>query len=280
MSLLSFLMPLFSSPDASGEDSNDGAESMLQHFVSLENNKDERAAYAKLKQLFSPFVLRRRKEDVLSQILPPKERQVELVEITQPARQIYDSIIARHLQAKPKRGSADYEHLFTQLRKAAHNPLMLRTRHITKAEKEHLAEHFYKFGAFQGEACTKQKVAEEIENFSDFEIHLTAMDLLDVNEHRRAQLERYILREDDLFASAKCGRLRKLLPEKIANQHRVLVFSQWTTCLDLLGCLLESMEVRLRWPNVVCRLAHGALFTGTCFGVDQVLANGWIHPSY
>lgn len=84
MSLLCFLMPLFSRSkggfdygDDETETKNDGGESMLQHFVSLESSdlsKDDanEAAYKKLKQLFAPFVLRRRKVDALKQLLPPK----------------------------------------------------------------------------------------------------------------------------------------------------------------------------------------------------------------
>jgi SNF2 family DNA or RNA helicase len=84
MSLLCFLMPLFSRSkggngfDCDEESKNDGGASMLQHFVSLESSNIEtednanEAAYRNLKQLFAPFVLRRRKIDVLNQIMPPK----------------------------------------------------------------------------------------------------------------------------------------------------------------------------------------------------------------
>lgn len=84
MSLLCFLMPLFSRSkggnkfDCDEESKNDGGASMLQHFVSLESSNIEteddanEAAYGNLKQLLAPFVLRRRKIDVLNQIMPPK----------------------------------------------------------------------------------------------------------------------------------------------------------------------------------------------------------------
>jgi hypothetical protein len=84
MSLLCFLMPLFSKTkggngfDCDEETKNDGGASMLQHFVSLESSNistegdANEAAYSNLKQLFAPFVLRRKKIDVLSQIMPPK----------------------------------------------------------------------------------------------------------------------------------------------------------------------------------------------------------------
>ena len=242
-------MPLFSNKNSDSFDEqsgNDGGESMLQHFVSLESGgsngkSDYQMAYRKLKKLFSPFVLRRKKVDVLSQILPPKTRKVELVELDAVARQRYNTVVDDHLKAKKKGTKAVNEHLFTQLRKAAHHPLMLRTRHTTPEQKAHLTQWFYQYGAFRGDGCTKEKVAEELEKFNDFEIHLTAVDLVEENQFRREQLDRYILKEDDLFCSAKFVRLRKLLPELIEKGHRVLIFSVWTTCLDLLSCLVEHL---------------------------------------
>lgn len=89
MSLLCFLMPLFSQPRSGGDDfddednGNDGGAHMLDYFVTLESADTKRQlngvienpsehAYQKLKQLFAPFVLRRRKVDVLGQLIPPK----------------------------------------------------------------------------------------------------------------------------------------------------------------------------------------------------------------
>jgi SWI/SNF-related matrix-associated actin-dependent regulator of chromatin subfamily A containing DEAD/H box 1 len=243
MSLLCFLMPLFSRKNSDEFDDtqgHDGGESMLQYFVSIQEDNNDIEAYRKLKQLFSPFVLRRRKVDVLSQILPPKEQRVEFVKLDELSRVRYNSIIAEHVENK-KLGAAVYEHLFTQLRKAAHHPLMLRSRYVTPKEKEHLNHWFYQYGAFRGEGCTKAKVADEIEKFTDFDIHLIASELIEGNPLRRNELDRYVLNEQDLFCSAKFVRLRELLPELISNGHRILIFSVWTTCLDLLGCLLEQM---------------------------------------
>jgi SWI/SNF-related matrix-associated actin-dependent regulator 1 of chromatin subfamily A len=245
MSLLCFLMPLFSRKSATFDDNdqNDGGASMLQHFVKNEGGKNgysDKTVFKKLKQLFAPFVLRRSKDDVLSQILPPKERKVEFVELDSAGRNTYDSILAKHIKEK-KNGTTSREHLFTQLRKAANHPLMLRTRYKLPAEKEHLAHTFYRYGAFSGEGCTKLKVAEELELFNDFQIHLTALELISENGARRADCGRYVLEEEDLFSSAKFVRLRKLLPELIAGGHRILIFSVWTSCLDLLSCLLEQM---------------------------------------
>lgn len=78
MSLICFLMPLFKTAGSIWDDedgkTNDGGARMLDYFVTLEGGdaKSDEAAYRKLKQLFAPFVLRRRKEDVLANAIPPK----------------------------------------------------------------------------------------------------------------------------------------------------------------------------------------------------------------
>ena len=245
MSLLCFLMPLFSRKTkgfAQDDEGNDGGARMLQHFVSLDSREsNDAAAYRKLKELFAPFVLRRRKQDVLSQIMPPKTHRVEFVDLDPIGRQIYNGILEKHVKNK-NRGAK--EHLFTQLRKAAHHPLLLRTRYLEPSEVSHLVDSFYRFGAFRGEGCTRERVKEELEGFNDFDIHLTALELLDQNRMREQDLRRYILQEEDLFSSAKCQRLRTLLPELVGNGHRVLIFSVWTSCLDLLSCLLEQLDMK------------------------------------
>jgi SWI/SNF-related matrix-associated actin-dependent regulator 1 of chromatin subfamily A len=67
--------------------------------------------------------------------------------------------------------------------------------------------------------------------------------LIEENSLRREDLERYILEEDALFSSAKFVTLRRLLPELVAEGHRILIFSVWTSCLDLLSCLLENLDL-------------------------------------
>lgn len=246
LNMLCFLMPLFSRGTKSFDDeSNESVgDKMLQHFVDEKRQVegDVESAYKKLKQLFAPFVLRRKKDDVLRQIIPPKEKIVEFVELDKRARDIYDSILEAHInKSGTKTTAAIGDHLFTNLRKAAHHPLLLRTRHNSPEEIEHLTTCFHRYGAFKGEGSTKARVAEELCKFNDFHIHLTALELIDENKMRRKDLERYTLDEDSLFSSAKFERLRTMLPNLVADGHRILIFSVWTSCLDLLGCLMEHL---------------------------------------
>jgi len=259
MSLLCFLMPLFSrskgsSFDYGDETKNDGGESMLQHFVSLESsdlNKDDanEAAYKKLKQLFAPFVLRRKKVDALKQLMPDKTRKLELVPFDDATRSVYDSILAAHIDKKENASmaisAAAQQHLFTALRKAANHPLLLRTRHTSEEAMSHLAKHLHQYGYFgRDETCTVDRVRQELEKFSDFDLHCAALELIEESKFRRAELERYTLSQEDLFSSPKFERLRVLLPELVGKGHRVLIFSQWTRCMDLLGCLMESLDLK------------------------------------
>jgi len=85
------------------------------------------------------------------------------------------------------------------------------------------------------------RVREELEKYNDFDIHLMALELAEECPRRRPHLDRYILTEADLFQSAKCVRLAELVPALVKNNHRILIFSVWTSCLDLLGCLMERL---------------------------------------
>jgi len=195
------------------------------------------------------------KDDVIAQVLPKKERKTIFVDLSESTRSIYRSIIQSHFE---KNGSTvspgTGEHLFTNLRKCAHHPLLLRTHWNTLEEKKRLIDDFCRFGAFKGDGChnMKQRVEEEMQSWNDFEIHLTALDLIQENEHRRKDLERYILSENCLFCSAKFQSLRSLLPKLILEGHRILVFSSWTSCLDLLGCLMEHLGIKFQRMDGSC----------------------------
>ena len=74
-------------------------------------------------------------------------------------------------------------------------------------------------------------------------LHCAALELIEENKLRREELGQYLLEQQDLFSSPKFERLRVLLPELIEKGHRILIFSQWTLCMDLLGCLMDSLDL-------------------------------------
>ena len=99
LNMLSFIMPLFSKAGSPFEETDNYTEQMLKHFVDETAGKgDEQTAYRKLKHLFAPFVLRRRKDDVIAQLLPKKERKTIFVELFESTRSIYKTIIQSHFE--------------------------------------------------------------------------------------------------------------------------------------------------------------------------------------
>jgi len=259
MSLLCFLMPLFTRKTRSfeDEDSNDGGAHMLEHFVRIEAANDgvqtsamsaeasEEDTYRKLRQLLAPFVLRRTKIEVLKQLLPPKMKITEWVTFDSTQRKEYDSILSNHIKTRAEKTSftaKHNKHLFTQLRKASHHQLLLRLRHTSTADIEDLSHQLFVSGYFgRHETCTQVLVKKQLELFNDYDIHCAAMELIGENEGRRKSLGRFTLEEDDLFCSPKFVRLKTMLPKLKKEGHRMLIFSQWTMCLDLLGCLLDTI---------------------------------------
>ncbi|GMP62925.1 hypothetical protein CsSME_00024837 [Camellia sinensis var. sinensis] len=55
-----------------------------------------------------------------------------------------------------------------------------------------------------------------------------------------------LLSDEEVMISAKCRALSKLLPSLKQNGHRVLIFSQWTSMLDILEWTLDVIGVTYR----------------------------------
>ena len=108
--------------------------------------------------------------------------------------------------------------MFTALRKAAYHPLLLRVKYrdddvLNKiANVSHIYQHF-------GNQCDLQRVRAELDKLSDFDLHQICMEYKD-------SLGQYELSHDSLYESAKFVEMKTLLPTLIAEDHRILIFSQ------------------------------------------------------
>ncbi len=84
-----------------------------------------------------------------------------------------------------------------------------------------------------------EKVLEEISGYSDFELNMYC---LEYKDSVRA-LEEYILPSESLYSSSKMLELSVLLPQLIEDGHRILLFSQWTSLLDIFTVLLDDLNL-------------------------------------
>ncbi|KAL3914846.1 MAG: hypothetical protein SGPRY_007477 [Prymnesium sp.] len=172
---------------------------------------------------------------------------------------------------------------FTELRKAAHHPLLLRRHYDSKVVRkiaiELLADEFFgphatfeqvekivcELATMDGTKCPL--IEEELQGASDLDLHLHCCE--------SPRLREYALHPSHLEDAAKARYLKELLPSLLGEGHRVLLFSQashsslivdywegeggwrqvrhakfglvltlqWTKVLDILGLLLEQLSI-------------------------------------
>lgn len=235
-SLLEFMMPdLFETGDVD-----------LKKLL----NAEDKDLIARMKSILGPFILRRLKSDVMQQLVP-KIQKVEYVqmetsqinaykEAIEEYRAAAQARIAKSLEARsnnvglPRRQISNY---FVQFRKIANHPLLVR-RVYTDEDVVRFAKMLHPKGVF-GFECTMDRVIEELKSYNDFSIHRLLLYYGDTDT-------KGILSDQDVMVSAKCRALAGLLPSLMQGGHRVLIFSQWTSMLDILEWALDVIGVTYR----------------------------------
>lgn len=205
---------------------------LLQHFKQLGpalESKDK-ALYQQdrieeAKSILQPYILRRLKNQVLSS-LPTKSEQIIEVEMKKPQKQLYDDIVDV-LQRSEEAGDS-YGSLM-RLRQAANHPLLRRSEY-TDAKLDKIAKLL----------CLREKtyadkkwqhVSEDLAWLSDIKIHQLC-------EKFRCT-SKFLLNEELALKSGKCEQLDKMLPDIQKKGDKVLIFSQFTSMLDILEVYLN-----------------------------------------
>lgn len=205
---------------------------LLQHFKQLGpalESKDK-AMYQQdrieeAKSILQPYILRRLKNQVLT-TLPTKTEQIIEVEMKKTQKQLYDDIVDV-LQHSADVGDS-YGSLM-RLRQAANHPLLRRLEY-TDAKLDKIAKQL----CLREKAYADKKwqhVSEDLAWLSDIKIHQLC-------EKYRCT-SKFLLNEDLALDSGKCEQLDKMLPEIQAKGDKVLIFSQFTSMLDILEVYLN-----------------------------------------
>uniref|UniRef100_A0ACD5UEK8 Uncharacterized protein n=1 Tax=Avena sativa TaxID=4498 RepID=A0ACD5UEK8_AVESA len=205
-------------------------------------NAEDRELISRIKSILGPFILRRLKSDVMQQLVA-KTQHVNFVSMGSEQRKAYNDALndyrviseARSEKSSiPKRQISNY---FTQLRKIANHPLLIRRIYSDK-DVDRIGRLMYPKGAF-GFECSLERAIQELKNYNDFAIHQLLITYGGTGT-------KGVLKDDHVFGSAKCQVLAELLPSLANDGHRVLIFSQWTTMLDILEWALEVIGVTYR----------------------------------
>ncbi|ANB11651.1 DNA-dependent ATPase FUN30 [Sugiyamaella lignohabitans] len=248
VSLLSFILP-----DIFQSRKDDLAEIFKHKAKATSKNDEDNATNANLllseqriskaKTMMTPFVLRRKKDQVLNH-LPEKAHAIEYCKMSDEQQSIYDmeldtsrkAIAAREAakeSGQPSGSAKNIGNILMQLRKAALHPLLFRRLYndtiLKKMAKEIMAEPRY-------ETANEQFIYEDMEVMTDFELHRLC-------ESFPSSIGHHKLSEDKWMTSGKISKLEKLLPQMKADGDRILIFSQFTQMLDILERVLNFMKI-------------------------------------
>uniref|UniRef100_A0A453CM84 Helicase ATP-binding domain-containing protein n=1 Tax=Aegilops tauschii subsp. strangulata TaxID=200361 RepID=A0A453CM84_AEGTS len=215
-------------------------------------NSEDHELISRIKSILGPFILRRLKSDVMQQLVP-KTQHVNFVSMGSEQLKAYNGAANEYraiCEARTAKSSGQYpqnlvglipkrqiSNYFMQLRKIANHPLLIRRIYSDK-DVDRIARLTYPKGAF-GFECSLDRAIQALKNYNDFAIHQLLITHGDAGT-------KGALKDEHVFASAKCQALAELLPSLANDGHRVLIFSQWTTMLDILEWALEVIGITYR----------------------------------
>ncbi|KAJ1856927.1 DNA-dependent ATPase fun30 [Coemansia sp. RSA 1822] len=210
------------------------------------------------KTLLRPFVLRRRKCDVLSD-LPSKTENIVKVELTKTQRALYDTIVPDadaagdeirnnlmkldsakidDTESDPKgakksaKPGSSWISSYMDMRKVADHPLLLRSRY-TKSDLQQMAKMLMCEPDYDDANYTY--VLEDMEVCSDFELHNICTTYPRMNKFK--------LPDEALLDSGKVQQLKIIVDECVSRGEKLLVFSQFTTMLNILEAVFALWNI-------------------------------------
>lgn len=190
----------------------------------------------KAKTMMAPFVLRRKKEQVL-QNLPRKNHMVEYCDLTDKQQIIYNQELEASKKAIKEKLSGEKNvknvgNILMRLRKASLHHLLFRKIYndstISAMSKEIMKEPQYV-------NSIQQYIFEDMSVMTDSELNRLCEDFPTVSHHK--------LPKEEWFDSGKISKLKELLPKMKTQGDRVLIFSQFTQVLDILERVLDLLQI-------------------------------------
>ncbi|KAM7224492.1 ATP-dependent helicase fft2 [Rhypophila decipiens] len=199
--------------------------------------KTERVARART--ILEPFILQRRKEQVLKD-LPPKTARIIHCEMEKSQSTIYRDYERRFkkdgiTEAREKGRENDNNNVWIQLRKSAIHPQLFR-RYFKDADVEKIASILMKkVPQTDLRQPNLQHLINELKALSDFEIHLWCRDYRCIRS--------FDIPDGSWMDAAKVKTLLNLVRQYQANGDRALVFTRFAKVIEILGECLASEKI-------------------------------------
>lgn len=243
ISLLKFIMPSYFR----------GAEEALGQIFKVNHQSQlSKERVSRAKTMMQPFLLRRKKVDVLLD-LKPKTEVVKYCDMTPEQSKLYKEAFAKSRAAllqqeeqaaqaaltrgkKASIGKNRSGHVLMELRKAANHPLLFR-RLYTDKKLEALARDYLKNSEHADEDLTQKK--EDFAINSDAELSMSvAAQYKSCNKH--------MLAPNEWLNSGKIAALREVIEEAAKQGERLIIFSQFVQTLEIICRALEVLNITYR----------------------------------
>ena len=127
----------------------------------------------------------------------------------------------------------EHANVMMRLRQAAIHPLLFRDRFDDKVIRK-MSKACLKAEMFQN--SDPNIIYEELELYQDYQCHQLALKYPEA-------LSRFVLKKDEWLDSGKVSKLAELLTKHKENGDRTLVFSQFTSVMDILQWVLDTLDI-------------------------------------
>lgn len=191
--------------------------------------------------ILEPFILQRRKEQVLKD-MPPKTARVQLCKMDKVQASIYQDYERRFRKADKgvsttaeKGRDNDTNNVWIQLRKSAIHPQLFR-RYFKDRDVHEMAKILMrKVDQSELRQPNLEHLTNELKALSDFELHLWCRDYKCIRH--------FDLPDGSWGECAKVKELLKLIRKYQENGDRALVFTRFAKVIEILGECLASEGV-------------------------------------
>lgn len=234
-SLLGFILPTVFN------EHRDNLQAIFSHKAKTTEDKHSALLsaqrIARARSMMTPFVLRRKKHQVLKH-LPTKTRRVEICELSDSQRELYTNLqqrvkrVTEDRQAGKKVGNESL-HVMMDLRKASIHPLLFRRLYddtiLWKIANCYMRED-------DDVDRNIDLVYDDLAVMTDYELHNFCL--------QTDSRSKYALQDQPWMDSGKVQKLSELLIQYKANGDRVLVFSQFVLVMNILEFVLETLGMK------------------------------------
>jgi SWI/SNF-related matrix-associated actin-dependent regulator 1 of chromatin subfamily A len=221
-------------------------EALFNQKVSLQDVSNGALLYServtRARSILEPFILQRRKEQVLMS-LPPKTSRMVYCELDKTQKKIYDGYERYFRRGKdlrpaapePKGTDPDLNNIWMQLRKSAIHPQLFR-RWFTDEKVAEMANILMrKIDQSILQQDNLGHLVAELKNCSDFELHLWCRDY--------PCIRKFDIPELSFMKSGKIQELLKLIREYEQNGDKVLVFTRFAKVIEILRECLATEDI-------------------------------------